>query len=123
MTIRRLLLVKSALEAFVGLMLLVCPGVVVSLLLGASLEGAVVGIVARVAGSALFAIGIACGLARNESESKAARGIIAALLIYDLAMIGILLSARFALGISGIGLWPAVILHAGLGAGSLYCLI
>ena len=38
MTIRRLLSVKSALEAFVGLMLLVCPGVVVSLLLGRRLR-------------------------------------------------------------------------------------
>lgn len=57
-------------------------------------------------------------MARNDSQSRAATGLIVALLFYDAAVVVIFLLARLALGLAGIGLWPAVALHSGLGVWS-----
>jgi hypothetical protein len=67
--------------------------------------------VGRLAGGALLAIGVACWLER-DLELRAAVGLIAALLLYNLAVSGILAASAVNGGISGIGLWPVVILHA-----------
>ena len=36
------------------------------------------------------------------------------LLVYDVIVVAILRLARFAMRLSGIGLWPGIVLHAGL---------
>jgi hypothetical protein len=41
-------------------------------------------------------------------------GLILGLLAYDWAVVGVLLTARFDEGVSGILLWPGILLHAGL---------
>jgi hypothetical protein len=64
-----------------GLALLVMPSVVVELLLGAA-PGTPVGItVSRVAGVALLTLGVACWLAREDLASRAAKGLVAAMLL------------------------------------------
>jgi hypothetical protein len=73
-------------------------------------------------GGAIFAIGVACWLARENSGSTAARGLITATAFYDFLFVAILLAARFVGGLSGIGLWPTVALHLGLAFSSLFCL-
>ena len=70
----------------------------------------------------MFAVGIACWIAHNHSESRWATRLIAALLVYDLSVITVLLVARLGEDLSGIALWPAVFLHSGLAAWSLFCL-
>lgn len=117
-----LLIVKSAVEVLAGLALVLFPLLTVSVLLGPRLAEPVGVALARVAGVALLTLGIACWLARNESQSRASRGLIAALFFYDVAIVTILLSARLRAGLSGIGLLPAVVLHSGLGVWSLLCL-
>jgi hypothetical protein len=119
---KTLLIAKSAVEVLAGLALALFPSMSVSLLLGSPLDVPVGTVLGRIAGVALLTLGIACWLARNDSQSPAAAGLIVALLFYDAAVVVILLSARFALGLSGIGLWPAVVLHSGLGIWSLLCL-
>jgi hypothetical protein len=114
--------VKSAPEALVGLSLLVLPAMVVSLLVGQQLAEPAGVAIARVAGVALLALGISCWLARNDIQSRAARGLVVALLLYDVSIVLILLSARFRAGLSGIGIWPTVVLHSGLGFWSFLCL-
>ena len=62
--------------------------------------------VSRVAGSALLALGVACWLTRGEQEGQARCGLVAAMLIYNVAVAAIRLLARTSLGLSGIALWP-----------------
>ena len=119
---RVLLVVTAASEAATGLALLLLPSMVVSLLLGATLETPGALVVARVAGAALLALGTACWLARNDRQSRAAQGLIAALLLYNSAAAAVLVHAALGLALSGIGLWPAVVLHAVLAAWCVVCM-
>ena len=121
-TLNTLLLTISAAETLVGVALALFPSLLTSLLFGSRLDAPVGILVARVAGSALLAMGIACWLARDNSESRAAAGLIMALLFYDAAVVVIFLYARLGAGLWGIGLWPAVVLHSGLGVWSVLCL-
>jgi hypothetical protein len=116
-----LLIVTAVLEAATGLALVLSPSMPASLLLGASLDTPGL-VVARVAGAALLALATACWLARNDPQSRAATGLIAAILLYNLAAVAVLVHAGLGLGLSGIGLWPAVVLHAVLGVWCVACL-
>ena len=77
---------------------------------------------ARIAGVALLTLGISCWLAREDSQCRAARGLIVALLFYDLGVVLTLLFAHFRVGLLSVGLWPAIALHSGLGVWSSFCL-
>jgi hypothetical protein len=67
---------------------------------------------ARVAGAALFALGVACWLARDNTQSRAARGLVSAMVLYNLGAVIILSAAGIRSQPVGIALWPAVVLHA-----------
>ncbi|MBR1279095.1 hypothetical protein [Bradyrhizobium sp. AUGA SZCCT0283] len=88
-------------EAITGLALLIAPSLVGQLLLGEQLAGVALP-VARVSGIALIALGIACW------PGPPLLGMLtySALVTLFLAYLG------FAGGLSGVLLWPAVILHA-----------
>ena len=119
--LKALLIVKSAVEILAGLAFALFPASLFIILLGTPLAPG--GLFAfRMFGAAIFAMGLACWLTRDDSESPAARGLIMAMLIYDAAFVAILLSARFGGRLSGTGLWPVVVLHSGLGISSLLCL-
>ena len=117
-----LLIVTAVVEAATGLALLGLPSLVASLLLGASLDTSAALVVARVGGAALLSIGVSCWLARDDQQSRAATGLIAALLLYNIAAVAVLVYAGMGLGLSGIGPWPAVIVHAALAAWCITCL-
>jgi hypothetical protein len=88
-------------EAATGMALLIVPSFVGQLLLGADLAGVAVP-VARVAGIALIALGIACW----PGPPLVGMLIYSALVTLYLAYLG------FAGGLAGVFLWPAVALHA-----------
>ena len=117
-----LLIVTTIIEAAIGLALVLSPSMPVSMLLGASLDTPGGMVAARIAGAALLALATACWLARNDSQSRAATGLIAALLLYNVAAVAVLVHAGTGLGLSGIGLWPAVLLHAALAVWCIACL-
>jgi len=119
---RTLLVVTAAIEAAIGVALALSPSVPVSLLLGASLDSPGGLVIGRVAGAALLSLGLGCWLARNDEQSRAARGLIGAMLLYNAAAVSVLVYAGIGLGLSGIGLWPAVILHAALAIWCIACL-
>lgn len=119
---KNLLVLTAAAEAATGLALLGLPPLVASLLLGASLDTPAALVVARVAGAALLSLGVACWLARNDAHSRAGRGLIAALLLYNAAVAALLAYAALGFSLSGIALWPAVALHAALAAWCAACL-
>lgn len=121
-TTKILLVVKAALEAVAGVALLAFPSQMVFLLLGPrNIEPAGMA-VGRIAGAALLTLGIACWLAHKESENRAARGLIVSLLFYDACVVAILLREHFGAGLTGIGTWPAIALHSGLGIWSILSL-
>ena len=119
---RTLLVVTAAIEAAIGVALALSPSVPVSLLLGASLDSPGGLVIGRVAGATLLSLGLGCWLARNDEQSRAARGLIETTLLYNAAAVSVLVYAGTGLGLSGIGLWPAVILHAALAIWCIACL-
>ncbi len=104
-----LLAITAVLEAATGLALLSTPGVVARLLLGATLDAPAAVTVARVAGAALLALGVACWLARDNG-----RALVVAMLLYNAVAVAVLAHAALGLAVSGVGLWPAVGLHTAL---------
>lgn len=111
---KNLLILMGVLEAATGIALLALPAVVVSLLLGASLDTPAAVVVARVTGAAMLSLGVACWLARHDGQTRPGRGLIAAMLVYNIAAAAILVHAGLALGLHGIGLWPAAGMHTAL---------
>jgi hypothetical protein len=109
---RLLFIVTAVLEVGIGVALLVSPALTVSILIGAPFDTKGDSVVGRVAGSALLSLAVACWLARNDEHSRAAIGLIKSLLLYNLAVVVILAYAGLGLRLLGIGLWPAVVLHA-----------
>ena len=112
MVVRTLLIVTSLVEAPIGLMLLVSPALVVAFLLGASLDAPAALVVARMAGAALLSLGGACWLARDDGPSRARRGLVAAMLLYNCTAAAVLAHAAAGVRLVGVLMWPAVALHA-----------
>ena len=108
---KRFLTMTAILEGATGLALIAMPVMVVRLLLGAEISGASIPL-GRVAGAALLALGVACLLARDDTQSRATRGLVVAMLMYNIPATAVLAFADIALGLHGVALWPAVILHA-----------
>jgi hypothetical protein len=111
-----LLIVTAVLEAGIGIGLLAAPSVVARLLLGATLDAPDALTVARVAGAALLALGFACWLAQPDTQSCAARGVVSALVLYNLAAVLVLGAAGIQSQPAGVALWPTVILNPSAGS-------
>jgi hypothetical protein len=109
---RPLLIVTAFVETPLGVMLLVAPALVARLLLGVSLDAPAAFIVGRVAGAALLSLGGACWLARDDGPSRAGRGMVAVMLLYNCAAGAVLANAAVGTRLVGVLMWPAVALHA-----------
>src|SRR6058998_4209951 len=118
----RLLKLTAIIEAATGLGLMAVPSVVARLLLGSPLDTSAAVMLGRIAGVALLALGVACWLARDDTQSRAARGLVVAMLMYNLIAIAVLAFAGIGLGLHGVALWPAVVLHAVMAIWCIVCL-
>ena len=111
-----LLIVTAGIELGAAAALLGFPSTAAELLLGEPLLAPGATILARVGGAGLLSLAVACCFAGGDSQSRAARGLVAAMLLYNLAVAGLLTFAGVGLGLQGIILWPGVILHAAMAA-------
>ena len=102
---KKVLIVAAVAEAVTGVALVIAPSLVGRLLLGEELAGVAI-TVARVAGIALIALGIACWPGPPR----------VGMLAYGAAVTVYLAYLGLAGGMLGVLLWPAVVLHAVLTA-------
>ena len=109
---RTLLVMMALFEAPLGVTLILAPARVTRLLLGIAVEGPPALVLGRVAGAAVLALGLACWLARNDGSSSATRGLLAAMLLYNLSALAVLSYAVAGDNLFGILVVPAVALHA-----------
>jgi hypothetical protein len=107
---KNFLILTAVIEAATGLALLIVPAAVVKLLLGSEISGVSIPL-ARVTGAALLALGFGCWMARSETPGKTTRGIVASMLLYNIAVVAVLVPAGLDQRSTPIGLWLAVILH------------
>jgi hypothetical protein len=111
-----LLIIAAVIEVDAGLALLLIPNVAVSGLLGAPLDAGTGLVAGRIAGAALVALAIACWQARNGERGSPATGVVEAMSFYNFAGAIVLVYAGTRLELRSALLWPAIVLHLGLGA-------
>jgi len=117
---KKLLITTAIIESATGLILVSYPSVIAALLFGSSLDSPVALTVARVAGVALISLGIACWLGRNEKQGKAVKGLVTAMTVYNIGVITVFIYAAISLELSGIGLWPVVLVHLAM---AVWCIL
>lgn len=109
----RLLTVAAVVECLAGLAFVLFPALAIALLLDAE-PGSAGLMIARVAGVALLALGVACGGAATEVAGPARTWTVVAITFYN-AGVGLLLVAFAARGMAGGPVvWIASVLHMGL---------
>ena len=111
-----LLSITAIVEAAAGLTLLLIPTVAASMLLGTPLDTPGGLVTARIAGTALIALAVACWQARNGERGSPSTGVVEAILFYNFAATMVLVYAGTRLELRSRLLWPAIVLHLGLGA-------
>jgi hypothetical protein len=122
MRLKELLLVTAVAEVVTGLALLGLPAIVLVALLGIQPASVETLFVSRIAGAALFAIGVASFLARGDATLPAQRGLLSGILLYDVLVALLLVYSGLVLRMTGLALWPAVVLHTLLGIWSVLTL-
>jgi hypothetical protein len=115
--------VTAAIEAGAGLALLGLPSATASLLLGTPLDSPAAVSLARVGGAAILALAIVCWLARRDAHSLASRGLVVAMVFYNIAVAAVLAYAALGYGLHGVLLWPAVAFHVAMGAWCIMSLL
>ena len=100
--------VTAGIEVGAGLALIVAPALVIRLLLGPSeiQTGVAIG---RLAGAALASLGAACWWARHDGGSAASRGLVSGRLMYNAAVVALVLCGSF--GSLGPPLWAVAVVH------------
>jgi hypothetical protein len=121
-TMKLLLAAMAILEGSTGIALLLIPAGAVSMLLGAPLDTPASLVVGRITGGALVALGLSCWGARRDEHNPAANGIVSAMLLYNTTAVAVLAHAGLGWRLMGVGLWPAVVLHALIAVSCLVCL-
>ena len=106
----------AAIEVGAGLALLVVPAVAIRLLFGSGADSFSATAIARLTGAALLSLGAGCWWARDDERSGASRALVRAMLLYNAAVVAVVLVASF--GPLGPPLWAVVVLH---GAMAIWC--
>ena len=111
MWVAHLLTTTAVVEAITGISLIVVPNLVTELLFGEPLTGAGLAL-ARVAGVALFALGVAAWRGRQDLSRSTS---FAAMIAYNIPVAIYLTYLGIGGHLAGVLLWPAAALHLALG--------
>jgi hypothetical protein len=95
MKTQSLLVITAVLEMLTGLGLLLAPALIIHVLLGAELNDPVVLTIARVAGSAIGSLALACWITRRDQLSIGSQALVSGLLFYNIAVFASLLYSAF----------------------------
>ena len=111
----------AVIETPTGLGLLIAPALVARILLATDISMPAEYTLARVAGSAILALGIACWIARNDQISRAAMALLSGMLIYNISVL-ITLAYFGIISETTVALIAALIVHFFLAAGCILSL-
>lgn len=114
---KSLLTVTSIFEATTGIALIAIPSTIVPVLIGIPFDDDSLHVISGITGAALISIAMACWMFRNSGAPALA--MIKAVLFYNVAGTLILLFAILGLKLTGVGLWPATIIHFAL---AIWCI-
>ncbi len=116
---KSLLTTTALLEGIAGLAMAMAPSFVVSVLFGISMNEHGTDLMVRLAGATLITVAIACWLSAKDAHSFV---LVKSMTVYNILTIALLFYAVFARGISGPGLWPALVFHFGMLVWCVYTL-
>jgi len=117
---KNLLTTTAVIEGGSGLFMVTFPSLAATLLFGSPLDSPAGLTAGRSAGAALLAIGVAAWLMRDDGQSRATRGLVGALALYNAAIVTIFVHAGLGLGVSASGLWPGALVHAAM---AVWCVV
>jgi len=120
---KQLLIVTAVIEAGAGVALAFCPAASLAQLIGGPQQSAACQVLGGIGGAALCALALASWLAHYDVQSRAARGLVGALLLYNFSTAGILGAVGITSQAVGALLWPAVIIHSSLTVWCIACLM
>jgi hypothetical protein len=115
MSLRLLLTISGGLEALVGVLTLISPTTAIMVLLGGPTDS-IASVLTRLFGAGVFALGLACLKARDDIGSAAGLAVSLGITAYNVLAAAVLIWAAAGLGLGGLLLWGAGIVHAVLGA-------
>ena len=111
---KALLMVTAVIEGLVGLALFVMPELTVWLLLNTPLDSVGGVLITRVGGVAITSLAFLCWRARGFQDSRAAGGIVTAMLFYNIAVAAVLILGGSRLDLKSVFIWPVIFLHIAL---------
>lgn len=114
MSLRLLLTLSGGIEALVGVLTLISPATVVALLLGGPTDS-IAAVLTRLFGAGVFALGLACLRARDDVGSTAGLAVTIGITSYNVLAAVLLVWAAGSVGLGGLMLWAAGLVHAVLG--------
>lgn len=120
---KRLFTTTAIIELATGVSLIASPSTAISQLTGGPLDSPGGLVIARVAGAALFTLGFACWLMRNEGGHRAANRLVTAMLLYNVMVAAVFVYSGLNLKVPCAGLWPPVALHTTLAIWCAVCLL
>jgi hypothetical protein len=115
MSLRLSLTISGVLEVLVGVLALISPASVVSLLLEGPVDP-IASVLARLFGAGVFALGLACFKTRNDVASPAGLAVSIGITSYNVLAAVVIIWAAAGLSLGGMLLWVAGIGHGVLGA-------
>jgi hypothetical protein len=114
MSLQFLLAISGVLEVLVGVLALISPTMVIVMLLGGPGD-MIASVLARIFGAGVFALGLACLIARRDVASPAGLAVSIGITSYNMLASAIIIWVAAVLGLGGLLLWVAGIGHAVLG--------
>lgn len=107
-------------ECVTGIALIAIPSTIVPILVGIPFDDDSLHVISGITGAALVSLAVACWLSRNNGPQAAFIG--KSILCYNILAGLILLYGAMGLGLSAVGLWPAIAAHGGLAVWCIFSL-